>query len=130
MRVRTFVVPFAKIVPDDAHELEFGPDDHVVIRPFFGLSKTEIDAWNARMNAVDDASTADPIKAPEMAHQLVLDMLNAAIIEWRLDGPNGPIPMPTTPEALDALPGTIAGSLFRFLSTYRGEATANPTTRG
>lgn len=134
MRVRTFVVPFAKIVDDNAHELDFGPDDHLIIRPLFGLSKTEIEAWSERITAVEDhgkSDDADVRKAAEdEADRLILDLLNAAILEWQLDGPDGPIAKPTTPAALGALPGAIAGSLYRFLTTYRGEAAPNPTTRG
>ena len=127
MRVRTFVVPFAKIVGDDAHELEFGPDDHLIVRPLFGLSKSDIEAWSERIKAVEEAGTAEKPEAEGLADQLVLDLLAAAIIEWQLDGPEGPIQKPTTPDALNALPGAIAGSLYRFLTTYRGEAAGNPT---
>lgn len=128
MRVRTFTVPFAKIVGEDAHELEFGPDDYLVIRPLFGLSKTEIEAWAERIGEVEKLGT-DP-EAIAAADQLILDLLGAAVLTWHLDGPDGPIEKPGTPEALNALPGALAGSLYRFLTTYRGEATANPTTRG
>lgn len=132
MRVRTFVVPFTRIVPDDAHELEFGPDDHVVVRPLFGLSKTEIETWAVRIAGVEETGKDESRKAEaeSAADQLVLDLLNAAILEWRLDGPDGPIAKPTTPDALNALPGAVAGSLYRFLTTYRGEVGTNPTTRG
>jgi hypothetical protein len=130
MRVRTFVVPFAKIVGEDAHELDFGPDDHVVVRPLFGLSKAEIEAWAARIADVEALGKGEDKPAAEAAaDQLVLDLLNAAILEWVLDGPDGAIAKPTTPEALNALPGALAGSLYRFLTTYRGEAVGNPTKR-
>lgn len=130
MRVRTFVVPFAKIVGDDAHELEFGPDDHVVVRPLFGLSKAEIETWRDRIAEVEKLGTAKAPSAEAAADQLILDLLASSVIEWQLDGPDGPIPKPTTPAALNALPGAITGSVYRFLTTYRGEAATNPTTRG
>jgi hypothetical protein len=130
MRVRTFVVPFDKIVGEDAHELDFGPDDHVVVRPLFGLSKAEIEAWATRIADVEELGKGEDKPAAEAAaDQLVLDLLNAAILEWNLDGPDGAIPKPTTPEGLNDLPGAIAGSLYRFLTTYRGEAAGNPTKR-
>ena len=128
MRVRTFTVPFAKIVGEDAHELEFGPDDHLVIRPLFGLSKAEIGAWADRIGEVEKLDATTP-EANEAADRLIVDLLADAVTGWRLDGPDGPIEKPTTPTALNALPGAIAGSLYRFLTTYRGEG-PNPTTRG
>ena len=127
MRVRSFTVPFAKIVGEDAHELEFGPDDRVVVRPLFGLSKTEIETWGARIAAVEKAGTDEADDALELADRLIVDLLTASLTEWHLDGPDGPIEKPGTPEALNALPGAIAGSLYRFLTTYRGEAPGNPT---
>jgi hypothetical protein len=127
MRVNTFTVPFAKIVGEDAHELDFGPEDRVVVRPLFGLSKADIEAWVARIAEVEKAGTDKAIGAEEMADRLIIDLLSAAVIEWHLEGPEGPIGKPGTPEALNALPGAIAGSLYRFLTTYRGEAPGNPT---
>jgi len=127
MRVRTFTVPFAKIVGEDAHELDFGPEDRLVVRPLFGLSKADIEAWAARIAEVEKAGTDKAIGAEEMADRLIIDLLSAAVIEWHLEGPEGPIGKPGTPEALNALPGAIAGSLYRFLTSYRGEAPGNPT---
>lgn len=133
MRVRTFTVPFAKIVGDEAHELDFGPDDRVVVRPLFGLSKAEIEQWAARIGEVEKQGLdedADKEAAGEAADRLIVDLLADAIREWHLEGPTGPIDKPATPEALNALPGALAGSLYRFLTTYRGEAATNPTNRG
>ena len=130
MRVRTFVVPFATIVGEDAHELDFGPDDHVIVRPLFGLSKTEIEAWGARITEVQRLGEEKADGAEAAADQLILDLIADGITEWVLDGPDGAIAKPTTPDALNALPGAIAGSLYRFLTTYRGEAATNPTKRG
>ena len=131
MRVRTFVVPFSKIVGEDAHELDFGPDDHVIVRPLFGLSKAELEEWGERIKVVETLGNAEDKKAAEAAaDQLILDLLAVAVTEWVLEGPDGAIAKPTTPEAFKALPGAITGSLYRFLTTYRGEAATNPTTRG
>jgi hypothetical protein len=127
MRVRTFTVPFAKIVGEDAHELDFGPEDRVVVRPLFGLSKADIEAWAARIAAVEDAGKEEAEGAGELADRLIIDLLSEAVIEWHLEGPEGPIGKPGTPEALNALPGAVAGSLYRFLTSYRGEAPGNPT---
>jgi hypothetical protein len=127
MRVRSFTVPFAKIVGEDAHELEFGPDDRVVVRPLFGLSKAEIETWAARIAEVEKAGTDKAEGAEAMADRLIIDLLSEGITDWHLDGPDGPIEKPGTPEALNNLPGAIAGSLYRFLTTYRGEAPGNPT---
>lgn len=133
MRVRTFTVPFAKIVGDEAHELDFGPDDFVVVRPLFGLSKAAIEGWAARISEVERLGTdetADKAEASAAADRLIIDLLDDAIIRWSLEGPEGPIDKPGTPDALNALPGAVAGALYRFLTTYRGEATTNPTNRG
>ena len=127
MRVRTFTVPFAEIVGEDAHELDFGPEDRVVVRPLFGLSKAAIEAWAARIAEVEKAGTDKTEGAEEMADRLIIDLLSEGVIEWHLEGPEGPIGKPGTPEALNALPGAIAGSLYRFLTSYRGEAPGNPT---
>ena len=131
MRVRTFPVPFATIVGDEAHELDFGPDDHVVVRPLFGLSKTEIEEWAARIGEVERLGIADDVaaktEAAAAADQLIVDLLATAVISWQLEGPAGLIEKPTTPAALNALPGAIAGALYRFLTTYRGVVTGNPT---
>ena len=133
MRVRTFTVPFAKIVGDEAHELDFGPDDYVVVRPLFGLSKAGIEGWAERIGEVEKQGTdedADKAEASAAADRLIVDLLADAILEWHLEGPDGQIAKPGTPEALNALPGALAGSLYRFLTTYRGEAATNPTSRG
>lgn len=129
MQVRTFTVPFAKVVGDEAHELEFGPDDFVVVRPLFGLSRGEIAAWQERIQAVEVMAETKAPEAEAASDQLVLDLLHAAIVKWSLEGPDGSIEMPGTPEALNALPGALGGSLYQFLTTYRGEAGANPTKR-
>lgn len=125
MQLRTFRVPFARVVGEEATELEFGPDDYLVVRPLFGLSKTALSEWAARFNVVTAAEGSD---AADLSDKLVLDLLGACVIEWHLDGPDGPIAKPGTVKALNALPGALAGSLFTFLSGYRGEAPGNPTT--
>ena len=127
MRVRTFTVPFAKIVGDDAHELDFGPEDRVVVRPLFGLSQTEVQELSARIKEVQRLGEDEAPEANDVADRLIVDLLAVGITEWHLDGPTGPIEKPATPEALNALPSGIATSLYRFLTSYRGEAPGNPT---
>ena len=122
MRTKTFRVPFSKVVGDEATELEFGPDDYLVVRPVFSMSAETLRAWIERINNIGSDATV------EVADELVLDLLDVTIEEWNLDGPEGPITQPRTREALLALPGAIAGSLFGFLSSYRGDG-PNPTTR-
>ena len=56
------------------------------------------------------------------------DVMDLAIIDWRLEGEKGPIDRPRTVEALDNLPGAIRGGLYNFLCNYRGDL-ENPTTR-
>ena len=122
MRAKTFTVPFAEIVGDEAAELEFGPDDYLVVRPIFGMSAENLRGWIKRITSVD------PDAPDDVGDQIVLDLLEATCQEWHLDGPDGPIPQPKTPKALLALPGALHGSLFRFLTSYRG-GWPNPTTR-
>lgn len=120
MKARTFTVPFSKIVGDEATELEFGPEDYLVIRPIFSMSAEVLRGWIKRITEIDSDVPA------EVGDQLVLDLLDATCLQWHLDGPEGPISQPKTPDALTALPGAVAGSLFGFLSSYRGEG-PNPT---
>ena len=121
MRAKTFTVPFSKVVGDEATELEFGPDDYLVVRPVFGLSALDLRGWVDRINAIDGTNQA-------AADQLVIDMLDVTCQEWHLTGPDDkPIPQPKTAAALLNLPGALAGSLFSFLSSYRGDG-PNPTT--
>lgn len=122
MRAKTFTVPFAKVVGEEATELEFGPDDYLVVRPVFSMSAETLRGWVDRMGKIDLTSN------DENADQLVLDLLDVTVQEWHLTGPDDkPIPQPKTRKALLSLPGAIAGSLFGFLSSYRGDG-PNPTT--
>lgn len=127
MQIRTFTVPFAKVVGDEATELDFGPDDYLVVRPIFGLSKTDLESWQKRFAELQTAVDKTPTKAQATADQLALDLLNTFVLQWHLDGPDGPIAKPGTIAALNALPGALAGSLLAFLAGFRGEG-ANPTT--
>ena len=127
MQLRTFRVPFAQVVGEAATELDFGPDDYLVVRPIFGVSKTELERWTSRFSEIADVVAVDEKRAAKLSDKLVLDLLGAVVLEWHLAGPEGIIPQPGTVEALNALPGAIAGSLFGFLAGYRGEA-PNPTT--
>ena len=63
------------------------------------------------------------------AGELILSLMDLAILDWKLVGETGPIDRPRTVEALDNLPAAIRGSLYSFLCNYRGEAGANPTIR-
>ena len=121
MRVRSFRVPFSRIVPEDAHELEFGPDDYVVIRPVFGLPASRLQEYVSRIGELTVETE------PGVVHALVLEMLDEVCNEWSLSDEAGtPIGKPTTSAELQALPGALAGNLFAFLSSYRGDA-PNPT---
>ena len=53
--------------------------------------------------------------------------MEQCVLEWHLDGPDGAIPVPKTAAALNALPAVLRGSLFPFLTSYRGKG-PNPTT--
>lgn len=133
MRVRTFKVPFAKVVPAEATELEFGPDDYIVVRPVFGLSASRLQHYLdliAKATADLDPERDEKAQLAEreaMSDQLVLDLLEEGVREWHLSDEDGKaIARPTTAEEIRALPGALAGNLYNFLSTYRGDA-ENPT---
>lgn len=140
MRAKTFTVPFAKVVGDEATELEFGPDDYLVVRPIFSMSALDIRATQARIEAfeakpAEAQKIADPKKrTAELdrlnveAGELILSLMDLAILDWKLVGEQGPIKRPRTVEALDALPGAIRGGLYGFLCNYRGDG-PNPTIR-
>ena len=140
MKVRTFTVPFDKVVGEDATELEFGPDDYLVVRPIFSMSALDIRATQNRIEAfeakpAEAQKIADPKKrAAEMnrlnteAGELILSLMDLAVLDWKLEGEHGPIDRPRTVEALDNLPGAIRGGLYSFLCNYRGDG-ANPTIR-
>lgn len=120
MRIRSFRVPFSKVVPEDAHEIEFGPDDYMVVRPLFALPANEIAELAERMTAADSDEKAEP---------LIAEILATAVLDWHLADENGvAIPKPKTGEDLRQLPGALAGALYPFLTSYRGDA-ENPTTR-
>lgn len=135
MRVKTFTVPFAKVAAE-ATELDFGPDDYLVVRPLFGLPREEAAAFGDRIKSVEalaeeaqNLPTTDPKRqvADEAADTLILDIIRTACVEWHLEGPEGPIDMPGTRKALNTLPGGLAAALYPFLTRYRGED-PNPTT--
>ena len=123
MRVRTFRVPFSRLVGEDAQELEFGPEDYLVIRPIFGLPAAKVAELSKRMTSLgesEDEAAADV---------LLLDLMADAIVEWHLTGPDGEaIPRPQTGDEVRELPAGLAGAFFSFIATYRGD-TPNPTTR-
>lgn len=123
MQIRKFTVPFAEILPKDASELEFGPGDYLVVRPIFSRPAADIRGLASRLSELDDkVADAD-------ADALSLELLETCVLEWHLEGEEGPIPMPRTAAALNALPATLRGALLPFLTTYRGKG-PNPTTAG
>ena len=121
MRIRSFTVPFSRVLPEDAHELEFGPDDYMVVRPIFGLSAESLTELLERMNKAATEEDGDALYA---------DVVAQTVLEWHLSDENGvAIPKPATRQDAKALPGALAGALYEFLTSYRGDG-ANPTTRG
>lgn len=131
MRVKTFKVPFSRIAPEDATELEFGADDYCMVRPLFGMPASALQSYQERIAAItsdDVTSDGEVARRRKLSDDLLMDMLNEAIIEWHLSDDSGPIPKPSTPEEVLNLPGALAGNLFNFLSNYRG-GDPNPTTR-
>ena len=134
MRIRSFRVPFSQILDDESHELEFGPDDYLVVRPVFALSAEALQAIQERMAAIGEAAASDdPDKvkqAERLSDKLYEDVVKATVLEWRLADENGvSIDKPATRAALRKLPGPLAGGLYNFLITYRGDDGPNPTTR-
>lgn len=136
MRVKTFTVSFAKLAAE-ATELEFGPDDYLVVRPLFGLPREEQTVFGERIRRVNTLAEEaqslprdDPARmaAEEQGESLLLDMIRSACVEWHLSGDDGPIERPGTSAALDVLPGGLVAALYPFLVLYRGED-PNPTTR-
>ena len=126
MRAKTFTVPFSAVVGEDAKELDFGPDDYLVVRPLFGLPATDVRQWSERINAFSDLEGE---AAAKEADKIILDAIGTTVIEWSLVGEDGkPIDKPKTAAALNALPAVIRGALFTFLTQYRGDD-KHPTTR-
>ena len=120
MRIRSFTVPFSKVLPEDAHELEFGPDDYMVVRPIFGLSAESLTEYLERMQKATTEAEGDALYA---------DVVKETVLEWHLSDGENDIPLPATRKAARKLPGALAGALFDFLTSYRGDS-ENPTTRG
>ena len=122
MRIRTFRVPFARLVGEDATELEFGPEDYLVVRPIFGLPAEQVAGLSNRMTSLTEGDEA-------AADVLLLDLMGSAIVEWHLTGPEGEdIPRPQTGDEVRKLPAGLAGAFFSFIATYRGDV-ENPTKR-
>lgn len=117
MRARTFRVPFGRVAPD-AIELEWGPDDYVIIRPLLTKSPADLAVIFARLADEEDAKV------------VAIEILDECIVEWSLMGEDGrAIPKPATWDDIDALPSGLGGALVNFLYRYRGEA-PDPTTAG
>ena len=124
MRARTFRVPFSRVAPD-AVELEWGPDDYVVIRPLLTRSAADAFALQARFDKVA-SMTGEKGEAARRA--LIIEVIDELVVEWSLtDGEGRTIPKPATAEAFLALPSGLAGSLFGFLMSFRGDDEAHPT---
>jgi hypothetical protein len=125
VKYQTHAIPFHRAIPD-ALELEFGPNDFLRVRPLRSFPKHITRDFFDRLKDVDETSE----EGQEFAQQLVIDLLDLVVLEWSLEGPEGQIPMPRTPEALLALPDALSSGLFKFLIYYRGLNDAeNPTTR-
>lgn len=125
MRARTFRVPFAQVAPD-ATELEWGPDDYIVVRPLLTRSAADAFAIQARLAEIENI----PGHKGELARRaFIVDIIDELIVEWSLTDADGrTVPKPTTAEAFLALPSGLAAALFGFLMGYRGDEAANPTT--
>lgn len=122
MRIRTFRVPFSRVAPE-AHELEWGPEDYVVIRPLLSKSPGDLAIMHGRL----DAAAKGKEKSRE---EVLLDILGECIVEWSLtDASGASIPMPRTWAEVDALPSGLASALFDFIFSYRGDG-PDPTTAG
>ena len=121
MRIRTFRVPFSRIV-SDAPELEFGPEDYVVLRPVFGQPADVLTEFLERLNGLrseGDRSDGD---------RFALDLYERTIVDWHLaDEAGEPIPQPRTAPELYRLPAQVSGGLTTFLMGFRGEG-PDPTT--
>lgn len=127
MRARTFRVPFARVAPE-ATELEWGESDYVVVRPLLTRSASDAFALQAKF---DKVASMGGTKGEEARRALILEVIDELIVEWSLtDGEGRTIAKPKTSEEFLALPSGLAGSLFGFLMSYRGDETANPTTAG
>ena len=144
MRIRSFKVPFSRVLPEDAHELEFGPDDYMVVRPVFGLSAEALTELVERMQkasakGLEVAAAEAEVKGSgavllaeteEDGDALYADVVAQTVLEWHLTDETGAaIPVPATRADAKSLPGALAGALYDFLTSYRGDG-PNPTTRG
>lgn len=123
MRARTFRVPFSRVAPD-AVELEWGPDDYVVVRPLLTKSPGELAAIHARLDTVPKGKDGEGER-----QAFLLDVLREVVVEWHLDSDAGPVPLPSTWADIDALPSGLGAALFDFVWTYRGDG-PDPTTAG
>lgn len=123
MRARTFRVGFARVAPD-AVELEWGPDDYLVVRPLLTRSPAYLAALEARLSEEATGKGADADR-----QKLLLGTLADVVVEWSLTGEDGPIALPGTWADIEALPAGLASALFDFVFTYRGDG-PDPTTAG
>lgn len=117
MQIRSFRVPFDRVMAtsDAPQELDFGPGDYLVVRPLFSQPTSIVREIRDRVAAITtDSADAD-------ADALTLTLLGRCVAEWHLDGPDGPIALPASVEALNELPSSLRGGLFGFLIGYRGD---------
>lgn len=127
MRARTFRVPFSRVAPD-AVELEWGPDDYLVVRPL--LTRSAADAFILQERFDRTAKLTGP-KGEDARRALILEVIDELVVEWSLtDGDGRTITKPRTAAEFLALPSGLAGSLFGFLMSYRGDDEAHPTIAG
>jgi hypothetical protein len=124
VRARTFRVPFSKVAPD-AVELEWGPEDYLVVRPLRSMAAGEYNALLAGFRDPAKETASDAENA-----DFLLGILRTTVLEWHLTGEDGEaIAMPATWADVDALPVGLGAELFTFLFTYTGD-TPDPTTAG
>ena len=121
MQLRTFNVPFARILPPEAGaEISFSADDYLVVRPLFTLPTSDVRLLSTRLE------TLTPESPEADADTVVLDLLRSCVVEWHLSGETGSIPMPRTVVEFNALPAVLRGAFFGFLTAFRGDG-PNPT---
>ena len=113
MRIRTFRVPFSRIV--DVPELDFGPEDYVVLRPVFGQPADVLTEFLERVAALTDEDKDE-------SDRFALDLLERTVAEWHLTDEAGEaIAQPRTAAEMYRLPAQVSGGLVTFVMGYRGD---------
>jgi hypothetical protein len=125
MRARTFRVPFSRVAPD-AVELEWGPDDYMVVRPLLTRSAAEAIALQAKLDSV--SALPRDAAGQKAGRALILEVIGESVTEWSLTDADGrAIPLPRTDAEYLALPSGLVQAIFGFLMSYRGETEGHPT---